>query len=113
MSKTQKQDSSVDTDGGFREERSAYDGNCDGEGDNPQAHGVVSRKCHVDCPNDVCIFNPLNMFNSKISVQQLTHEHENGLAGLFPVVVKNPSVKSGLVQNSNISETQITHVPND
>ena len=53
----------IDTDDGFRDKRSAYDGNCDGEGDNPQAHGVVSGKCHPDCPNDVCLFDPLNMFN--------------------------------------------------
>ena len=74
MSKTQKHHSSVNTDDGFRDERSAYDGNCDGEGDNPQAHGVVSRKRHPDCPNDVCLFDPLNTFNSKICVQQLTCE---------------------------------------
>ena len=42
MSKTHKHHSSVNTDDGFRDERSAYDGNCDGEGDNPQAHGVIN-----------------------------------------------------------------------
>ena len=113
MSKTQKHDSSVDTEDGFRVERSAYDGNCDGDGINPQDHGEVSKKCHVDYPNDVCTSDPLNTFNNKISVQQLTCEHHNGLAGIFPVVVKNPSIKSGLVQNSNISEAQLAREPND
>ena len=113
MSKTPKHDSSVDTDDGFREDRSAYDGNCDSEGINLQDHGVVSSKCHVDSPNDVCTLDPLNTFNSKISVQQLNREHRNGPAGIFPVVIKNLSIKSGLVQNSNISEAQFSQEPND
>ena len=91
VSKTQKHDSSVDTDNGFRDYSSGYDGDC--EGDNPQHQGVLSRKCHVNCQNDVGNFDPLNMFNSKISVQQLTHGHPNGLTEVFPVVVDNPSKK--------------------
>ena len=54
LSKTQKLDSSAETDDGFRDESSAYDGDCEGEGENPQAHdrlAVVSEKSHVDCAN--------------------------------------------------------------
>ena len=45
--KTQKHDPSVDTYDSFRDYSSGYDGDC--EGDNPQHHGVVSGKCHVNC----------------------------------------------------------------
>ena len=60
ISKIQKHDSSAETNDGFRDQSSAYDGDCEGTGENPQDHdglAVVSNKSHVDCENDGCIWD--------------------------------------------------------
>ena len=47
------------------------------------------------------------MFNSKISVQQLTHGHPNGLTGVYPVVVDSPSKKQCSNESASVNDIAV------